>query len=67
MFNYLKIVRELTGDMQLTKAEVASADIIVTTPEKFDVVTRKSGDGSICQVSFSFLQVDRFSFIDSVL
>ncbi|KAJ2758411.1 activating signal cointegrator 1 complex subunit 3, partial [Coemansia nantahalensis] len=37
--------RELTGDMQLTKAEVAATQIIVTTPEKWDVVTRKgSGD-----------------------
>ncbi|KAJ2552560.1 activating signal cointegrator 1 complex subunit 3 [Coemansia sp. RSA 1933] len=34
--------RELTGDMQLTKAEVAATQIIVTTPEKWDVVTRKS-------------------------
>jgi superfamily II DNA/RNA helicase len=37
------IVRELTGDMQLTRAEAASANLIVMTPEKFDVVTRKSG------------------------
>ncbi|CAJ1934944.1 unnamed protein product [Cylindrotheca closterium] len=37
------IVRELTGDMQLTKAEANSANVIVTTPEKWDVVTRKSG------------------------
>ncbi|KAJ1733569.1 activating signal cointegrator 1 complex subunit 3 [Coemansia biformis] len=37
--------RELTGDMQLTKAEVSATQIIVTTPEKWDVVTRKgSGD-----------------------
>lgn len=37
--------RELTGDMQLTKAEINSTQIIVTTPEKWDVVTRKgSGD-----------------------
>ncbi|KAJ1749940.1 activating signal cointegrator 1 complex subunit 3 [Coemansia sp. RSA 1821] len=37
--------RELTGDMQLTKAEVNATQIIVTTPEKWDVVTRKgSGD-----------------------
>ncbi|KAJ1945879.1 activating signal cointegrator 1 complex subunit 3, partial [Linderina macrospora] len=34
--------RELTGDMQLTKAEVDATQIIVTTPEKWDVVTRKS-------------------------
>eukprot|EP00977_Amphora_coffeiformis_P022826 scaffold11639_cov172-Amphora_coffeaeformis.AAC.3 len=37
------IVRELTGDMQLTRAEAESANVIVTTPEKWDVVTRKSG------------------------
>ncbi len=37
------IVRELTGDMQLTRAEAQSANVIVTTPEKWDVVTRKSG------------------------
>jgi len=43
------IVRELTGDMQLTRAEADSADIIVTTPEKWDVVTRKGGDGSLSQ------------------
>lgn len=35
-------VRELTGDMQLTKAEIMRTQIIVTTPEKWDVVTRKS-------------------------
>mmetsp|Transcript_48291 Transcript_48291/g.73017 ORF Transcript_48291/g.73017 Transcript_48291/m.73017 type:complete len:115 (-) Transcript_48291:72-416(-) len=39
------IVRELTGDMQLTRLEAESSDIIVTTPEKWDVVTRKGGDG----------------------
>jgi hypothetical protein len=43
------IVRELTGDMQLTRAEADRADILVTTPEKWDVVTRKSGDGSLGQ------------------
>jgi replicative superfamily II helicase len=46
--------------MQLSKAEVASSDIIVTTPEKFDVVTRKSGDGSLCQVSYIVLKVNVF-------
>lgn len=40
-------VRELTGDMQLTKREIKETHMIVTTPEKWDVVTRKSGDGSI--------------------
>ncbi|KAG8713056.1 hypothetical protein FRC09_019141, partial [Ceratobasidium sp. 395] len=41
-------VRELTGDMQLTKAEIDETQIIVTTPEKWDVVTRKpTGEGEL--------------------
>ena len=40
-------VRELTGDMQLTRQEIAETNIIVTTPEKWDVITRKPGDGSL--------------------
>jgi antiviral helicase SLH1 len=44
-------VRELTGDMQLTKVEIAETQIIVTTPEKWDVVTRKpTGEGDIASV-----------------
>ncbi len=47
-------VRELTGDMQLTKAEIAETQIIVTTPEKWDVVTRKpTGEGDIASVCLS--------------
>jgi len=43
-------VRELTGDMQLTKDEIQRTQIIVTTPEKWDVVTRKStGDTELAQ------------------
>lgn len=37
-------VRELTGDINLTKAEIEETQIIVTTPEKWDIITRKSGD-----------------------
>ena len=37
-------VRELTGDMQLTKAEISATQMLITTPEKWDVVTRKTGD-----------------------
>lgn len=41
-------VRELTGDMQLTKSEIMETQVIVTTPEKWDVVTRKAnGDNSL--------------------
>lgn len=35
------VVKELTGDMQLTKTEMQQTQILVTTPEKWDVVTRK--------------------------
>lgn len=34
--------RELTGDMSMTEHEISQTHIIVTTPEKWDVVTRKS-------------------------
>ncbi|XP_012272228.1 activating signal cointegrator 1 complex subunit 3 [Orussus abietinus] len=43
-------VRELTGDMQLTKSEILQTQMIVTTPEKWDVVTRK-GTGDIALTS----------------
>ncbi|KAG8936165.1 DEIH-box ATPase [Tulasnella sp. 418] len=39
-------VGELTGDSQLTKQQIAETQIIVTTPEKWDVITRKSTDTS---------------------
>ena len=43
-------VREFTGDMHLTKKEIGETQIIVTTPEKWDVVTRKStGDTELVQ------------------
>ncbi|XP_076136691.1 activating signal cointegrator 1 complex subunit 3 [Alosa pseudoharengus] len=44
-------VKELTGDMQLTKGEILRTQMLVTTPEKWDVVTRKSvGDVALSQV-----------------
>ncbi|TYZ66740.1 hypothetical protein PybrP1_004598 [[Pythium] brassicae (nom. inval.)] len=36
------VVAELTGDMQLSKREIERTHVIVTTPEKWDVITRKS-------------------------
>uniref|UniRef100_A0A2Z5TZE8 U5 small nuclear ribonucleoprotein 200 kDa helicase n=1 Tax=Reticulitermes speratus TaxID=60591 RepID=A0A2Z5TZE8_9NEOP len=39
-------VKELTGDMQLTKSEILQTQMLVTTPEKWDVVTRK-GTGDV--------------------
>ncbi|KAJ8984827.1 hypothetical protein NQ317_013026 [Molorchus minor] len=34
-------VKECTGDMQLTKKEIGETQMLVTTPEKWDVITRK--------------------------
>ncbi|TPX60239.1 hypothetical protein PhCBS80983_g01906 [Powellomyces hirtus] len=39
-------VAELTGDRQLTKQQIAETQIIVTTPEKWDITTRKATDRS---------------------
>jgi antiviral helicase SLH1 len=39
------------GDMQLTKRELAETQMIVTTPEKWDVITRKvRGSGKAAAV-----------------
>jgi hypothetical protein len=44
------------GDMQLTKQEINDTQIIVTTPEKWDVVTRKpTGEGELASVRFLIL------------
>lgn len=40
-------VRELTGDMQLTKREIEETQVIVTTPEKWDVITRKQSNDDL--------------------
>jgi replicative superfamily II helicase len=43
-------VRELTGDTRLTKAEVRATQMLIVTPEKWDVVTRKgSGDTELTE------------------
>lgn len=35
------VVNELTGDLTLSRKEIAETQILVTTPEKWDVVSRK--------------------------
>lgn len=37
-------VGELTGDSSLTKAQIDETQLIFTTPEKWDIITRKSGE-----------------------
>ncbi|OQR84785.1 hypothetical protein ACHHYP_12807 [Achlya hypogyna] len=40
-------VAELTGDMQMTKQEIEETHLIVTTPEKWDVITRKTHEQAL--------------------
>ena len=55
-------VKELTGDMQLTKREIAMTQMIVTTPEKWDVVTRKGGsEGLAGQVKLLIIDESTFA------
>jgi activating signal cointegrator complex subunit 3 len=41
------VVKELTGDMQLTRREISDTHMLVVTPEKWDVMTRKSSDAAL--------------------
>jgi len=43
-------VSELTGDNQLTKEQIAATQIIVCTPEKWDIITRKGGERTYTQL-----------------
>lgn len=42
--NFGITVRELTGDINMSRSEIDKTQIIITTPEKWDIITRKSGD-----------------------
>ena len=69
------VVKELTGDMQLTKHEIFNTQMIVTTPEKWDVVTRKAtGDVQLAQIvrlliidEVHLLHEDRGAVIESLV
>lgn len=43
-------VRELTGDTQLSKKEIKETQMLILTPEKWDVLTRKSDDEYLNQL-----------------
>lgn len=48
--SYNMTVSELTGDHQLTREQVAATQIIVCTPEKWDIITRKGGEKTFTQL-----------------
>lgn len=43
-------VNELSGDQNLTRQQIQDTQVIVTTPEKWDIITRKSGDRTYTQL-----------------
>lgn len=56
-------VKELTGDMQLTKRELSETQMIITTPEKWDVITRKGGDVAV-SASVRLLIIDEVHLLN---
>ncbi|KAJ8543596.1 hypothetical protein K7X08_006119 [Anisodus acutangulus] len=48
--HYGVTVKELSGDQTLTRQQIEETQIIVTTPEKWDIITRKSGDRTYTQL-----------------
>lgn len=57
--SYNLTVSELTGDHQLTREQIQATQIIVCTPEKWDIITRKGGEKT-------FTQLVRLIIIDEV-
>ncbi|KAH9528174.1 activating signal cointegrator 1 complex subunit [Dermatophagoides farinae] len=68
-------VRELTGDMQMTSKEIMETQMLVVTPEKWDVVTRKSvGDVQLMDLvrliildEVHLLQSDRGHVVETIV
>ncbi|CAM9017925.1 unnamed protein product [Wickerhamomyces anomalus] len=55
-------VEELTGDSNLTKQQISETQILVTTPEKWDVITRKNSDTSYTNL-VSLLIIDEIHLL----
>ena len=50
---------ELTGDHQLSRDQIVSTQIIVCTPEKWDIITRKGGERTFTQLVRLMIFVSR--------
>ncbi|EGW35791.1 uncharacterized protein SPAPADRAFT_131497 [Spathaspora passalidarum NRRL Y-27907] len=55
--SYGLVVNELTGDSTLSKRQILETQIIVTTPEKWDIITRKDP---------SYISLTRLIIIDEI-
>ncbi|KAH8056972.1 hypothetical protein JL722_7195 [Aureococcus anophagefferens] len=67
-------VKELSGDQSLTYQQIQETQVIVTTPEKWDIVTRKGGDRAYTQLvkllimdEIHLLHDDRGPVLESVV
>lgn len=56
---YGVVVQELSGDSSLTRQQIADTQLLVTTPEKWDIVTRQ-GEGR------AFTQLVKLVIIDEI-
>ena len=52
-------VAELTGDHQLTKEQINETQVIICTPEKWDIITRKGGERTYTQLVRLMIFVSR--------
>lgn len=68
---YNLTVEELTGDQSLTREQIYNTNVIVCTPEKWDVITRKGGYEGIVSLiiidEIHLLHDDRGPVLESVL
>ncbi len=58
-------VSELTGDHQLCKEEINATQIIVCTPEKWDIITRKGGERTYTQLVRLIIIVSNLEYFKS--
>ena len=56
-------VDELTGDHQLNKEQIYATQVIVCTPEKWDIITRKGGERTYTQLVRLMIFVSRFLWV----
>jgi pre-mRNA-splicing helicase BRR2 len=67
-------VRELSGDQNLTREQIEDTQLIVTTPEKWDIITRKNGERTYTQLvrliiidEIHLLHDDRGAVLESIV
>lgn len=58
-------VKEVSGDMQLSRKEIMETQILVTTPEKWDVITRKGAADSEMIALLKLLILDEVHLLNS--